>query len=356
MNAVPVPRELAGRWTPRLVLKRDLFSTVERGSFVTSSGESVEAVLRRIDQVPWWSFAIAYHLFARERSALAIAGDLGIAPPLLLAGRRVLVRGWIDGVALQTAKPYGDHAFFASAKAALRKLHRAGICHNDLSKQQNWLRGRDGRAYLMDFQLASCFSRRSPLFRLLAYEDLRHLLKHKHRYLIEEFTASEWRMRSRKSGLTALWMRTAKPAYELIMHRLFGYVDREGGGTRLANDSPRIAACLKQHPKVRDAAVVQFYDRGARHNLYAFVEAGPDVSESGLHELLRHRLADVAPPAHVHVSPTLPRAASGDIRTEILQLVASNQLDEIDTLLTNDAERETVAGLVAQRRNLRDRF
>src|SRR5438105_8204661 len=180
-------REIEGRWTSRLVLKRDSFSTVERGRFSTPAGE-VEAVLRRIDQVPWWSFPIAHHLFLRERRALAIAGQLGIAPPLLFAGRRVLVRGWIEGVALQIAKPYGDRAFFASAKAALRALHRAGICHNDLSKQQNWLRGSDGRAYLMDFQLASCFSRRSRLFRLLAYEDLRHLLKHKHRYLVEEFT------------------------------------------------------------------------------------------------------------------------------------------------------------------------
>jgi AMP-binding enzyme C-terminal domain len=356
MSSAPVPPELAGRWTPGVVLKRDLFSTVERGSFAMSSGEVVDAVMRRIDQVPWWMFAVAHHLFARERRALAIAGELGVAPRLLFAGRRVLVRGWIDGIALQTAKPYGDRAFFASAKAALRKLHRAGICHNDLSKQQNWLRGRDGRAYLMDFQLASCFSRRGPLFRLLAYEDLRHLLKHKHRYLIEEFTPAEWRMRSRKSGLTRLWMGTAKPAYELIMHRLFGYVDREGGGTRLAHDSPRIAACLKEHPQVRDAAVVQFYDRGARHNLYAFVEAGPDISEDNLREFIRRRLADAAPPAHVHVSDRLPRALGGEIRTEILQLIASNQLDEIDALLTNDAERAAVAGLVAQRRNLRDRF
>ena len=123
-----------------------------------------------------------------------------------------------------------------------------------------------------------------------------------------------------------------------------------------ATDSPRIAACLKQHPQVRDAAVVQFYDRGARHNLYAFVEAGPDVSEHALRDFVTRKLADVAPPAHVHVSEVLPRAASGDIRTEILQLVASNQLDEIDSLLTNDAERATVAGLVAQRRNLHDRF
>src|SRR5215472_7758304 len=46
----------------------------------------VEAVLRRIDEVPWWSFGLARHLFARERRALAIAGELGIAPPLLFAG------------------------------------------------------------------------------------------------------------------------------------------------------------------------------------------------------------------------------------------------------------------------------
>src|SRR5439155_7260361 len=89
-------REIEGRWTSRLVLKRDSFSTVERGRFSTPAGE-VEAVLRRIDQVPWWTFPIAHHLFLRERRALAIAGRLGVAPPLLFAGRRVLVRGWIEG-------------------------------------------------------------------------------------------------------------------------------------------------------------------------------------------------------------------------------------------------------------------
>ena len=55
-----------------------------------------------------------------------------------------LVRGFIDGVALHLAKPHGDVAYFRSAKVALRRLHRAGICHNDLAKEQNWLRGRDG--------------------------------------------------------------------------------------------------------------------------------------------------------------------------------------------------------------------
>ena len=105
-----------------------------------------------------WAYPLARHLFARERRALARARDLGVAPPLLWAGRQALVRGFIDGVALHLAKPHGDLAYFRSAKLALRKLHRAGICHNDLAKEQNWLRGSDGRAYLTDFQLAARFS------------------------------------------------------------------------------------------------------------------------------------------------------------------------------------------------------
>jgi hypothetical protein len=50
--------ELAGRWRSQVVLKRDVFSTIERGRFRTASGE-VEAVLRRLDDVPWWSRAHA---------------------------------------------------------------------------------------------------------------------------------------------------------------------------------------------------------------------------------------------------------------------------------------------------------
>ena len=350
-----LPREIEGRWASGVVLKRDFFSTVERGRFSTAEGE-VEAVLRRIDDVPWWSSPVARHLFARERRALAVAGKLGIAPPLLFAGRHALVRGWIDGVALQVAMPYGERAYFASAKAVLRKLHRAGICHNDLSKQQNWLRGRDGRAYLTDFQLASCFSRRSLLFRLLAYEDLRHLLKHKHRYLHEELTAAEWRLRRRKSRFASAWLVTVKPLYEWIMRGVFGYADREGGGAQLAYDSPRIVACLKQHPQVRDAAIVAFYDRGARHNLYAFVEAPSDLSEAALRDFLARSLPKVAEPQHIHISEPLPRRPDGSIRTEILQLVASNQLDQIELLISSEAEREIVTRIVGQRRNLRDRF
>ena len=99
--------ELAGRWRSAVVLKRDVFSTIERGRYRTDAGE-VDAVLRRLDEIPWWSAPLAYALFRRERRALSQARPLGVAPPLLFAGRRCLVRGWIDGVRLHIAKPFGD--------------------------------------------------------------------------------------------------------------------------------------------------------------------------------------------------------------------------------------------------------
>ncbi len=351
----PALSEIEGRWTREVVLKRDLFSTVERGRFATAAGE-VPAVVRRIDEVPWWTLPLARLLFARERRALAIASELGVTPPLLYAGRQVLVRGWIEGTVMHIAKPYGDHVFFQSAKAALRRLHAAGICHNDLSKQQNWLRGRDGRAYLTDFQLASSFKKRGRWFRLLAYEDLRHLLKHKHRYLREDMTPAEWKMRARKTPISTGWLLTGKKLYHLATRGIFGFVDQEGGGTRLAHDGTRIVECLKRYQGVRDAAIVAFYDRGAKHSLYAFVEGAATLSEAGLREHLARNLRDVLPPEQIQTTSALPRDKSGGIRTEILQLIASNQLDEVEELTRDDAERSVVARVLAERRNLADRF
>ena len=120
------------------------------------------------------------------------------------------MRGFIDGVALHLAKPSGDVSYFRSAKKALRKLHRAGICHNDLAKEQNWLRGSDGQAYLTDFQLAACFEARGRLFRIAAYEDLRHLLKHKRTYAPNALTPRERKMLARKSLLAQRLARDRK--------------------------------------------------------------------------------------------------------------------------------------------------
>jgi len=352
------PSEIAGLWRSAVVLKRDPLSTVERGRFVTPTGE-VEAVLRRVDQVPWWSRVLARHLFKREREALARADGLGIAPPLLFGGRAALVRGFIEGLPLHIARPHGERGYFRSAKMALRKLHRAGICHNDLAKEQNWLRGNDGRAYLTDFQLAARFTRRSWLFRIAAYEDLRHLLKHKRRYAADALTAAERRVLANKSLFTRIWMASGKKVYYWITRGMLRFADREGGGTRLAYDAPRIVALLKAHPQVRETVVVAYPDRRAGTGLYAFVEGGPGLTEASLRDLIATEKTSAAgptPPEHLQVIERLPRRASGEVRGEILQLVAMNQVDQIDGLIADDDERSLVARIVAERRNLRDRF
>jgi hypothetical protein len=257
------------------------------------------------------------------------------------------VRGWIDGVPLHVAKPHGDVAYFRSAKAALRVLHRAGITHNDLAKEQNWLYA-DGRAFVTDFQLASCFRRRSALFRLARYEDLRHLLKHKRRYAPDALTAAERRVLARKSFVTRVWMATGKKIYYAITRGL-NVTDREGRGVRFTHEAPVISARLMQHPQVRDVAVVAFPDRRAGTGLYAFVEGTAGDRE------LREFLGRTAP-EHLQVVDALPRNANGEVRSEILELVAMNQVDLIASLVKTEAERTLVGRIVSGRRNLRDRF
>jgi AMP-binding enzyme C-terminal domain len=345
---------LAARWTDGVLLKRDVFSTVERGRFRGDAGE-VDAVLRRLDEVPWWSYLVARHLFARERRALALAGDLHVGPRLLWAGRHALVRGFIDGIALHLAKPHGDIRYFRSARMALHRLHRAGICHNDLAKEQNWLVGRDGRAYVTDFQLAVCFKTRSRLFRIAAYEDLRHMLKHKRSYAPGALTPIERKILARKSVVASVWLVTGKKVYQAITRGLFNFTDREGGGRRLVNDAPVLAELIRRHPEVRDIAIVAFADRRSGVGLYAFVEADQAALEAQLQQELS-AAKGIKPPEHIQVVHALPRDAAGKPRTEILQLVAMNQLDLIEPMMRNEEDRAFLRDILESRKNLRDRF
>ena len=130
---------------------------------------------------------------------------------------------------------------------------------------------------------------------------------------------------------------------------------------RAVHDAPRIAARLKTHPQVRETVVVAFPDRRAGTGLYAFVEGGPGLTERGLREFIA---ADTSPestpmprpPEHLQVAEELPRSASGEVRSEILQLVAMNQLDLIEPLITNEVDRTFMKDILESRKNLRDRF
>ena len=52
----------------------------------------------------------------------------------------------------------------------------------------------------------------------------------------------------------------------------------------------------------------------------------------------------------------LPRDAAGKPRTEILQLVAMNQVDLIEPLIKNETDRAFLKDILESRKNLRDRF
>ena len=119
--------------------------------------------------------------------------------------------------------------------------------------------------------------------------------------------------------------------------------------------APTIAAALTSHPQVRDAAVLAYPDRLCGTGLYAFVESSA-VGEDGLADYVAGRVGRANMPKYIQVVPALPRNAAGQIRTDILQLVATNQVDTIDALITSDAERATVDRILNARHNMRDRF
>ena len=161
-------------------------------------------------------------------------------------------------------------------------------------------------------------------------------------------------MLARKSIFSRVWLMTGKKVYVAITRGVFNFTDREGGGKRLVNDAPVLIERIKTNPAVRDVAIVAFADRRAGVGLYAFVEGNGDQLEASLRTTLSGTKPQ--PPEHIQIAPALPRDASGAVRREILQLIAMNQVDLIEPLLHAPAERELVATICAERKNLRDRF
>jgi acyl-CoA synthetase (AMP-forming)/AMP-acid ligase II len=102
--------------------------------------------------------------------------------------------------------------------------------------------------------------------------------------------------------------------------------------------------------------VLAYPDRLSGTGLYAFVEATGTVSEDKLADFVAAALGRDNLPKYIQVVPALPRNATGAVRTDILQLVATNQVDTIDTLVTSDTERAAVDRILNGRHNMRDRF
>ena len=138
-------------------------------------------------------------------------GRTRVGPELLFAGRRALVRGWINGVALHIAKPQGDRRLFP-----FRQEARCASCIAPASATTISPRNRIGCAAPMAAPISPisssppAFETRGLLYRIAAYEDLRHLLKHKRRYAPDALTPKERRILARKRWPPASGWRPAR--------------------------------------------------------------------------------------------------------------------------------------------------
>lgn len=212
--------------TTQKLLKKDTFGEV---STFERDGEAV--ILRDVRPAPVWARWLARRLMLREARALAALDGLDGVPQLIAVDRFTLERSYVAGAPLQVGRPT-DPRFFNDAARLLRRLHRMGVVHNDLAKEPNILLTEDGGAAFIDFQLAGYAPSRSRLFRALAREDLRHLLKHKRTYCRSALTARERSILARPGIVSRVWMRTVKPVYLFVTRRVLGWRDREGAGDR----------------------------------------------------------------------------------------------------------------------------
>lgn len=203
----------------RKLLKKDIFGAVWL--------YPRHRIVRDASAARWWAKPLARKLLAREARALAALDGVEGFPAIQAHGTERLEREYIDGLPMQDAKPV-DPLYFREALRLLRRLHRAGVVHNDLAKEPNWLVTATGEPALIDFQLASFLPGRGRWFRLLAREDIRHLLKHKRTYCPMRLTERQRRLLATPSGPSKIWMAVFKPAYLFVTRRMLGWADREG--------------------------------------------------------------------------------------------------------------------------------
>jgi hypothetical protein len=216
------------------VLKQDLFGVViavDGEPAPTSAEPRIRVVVRDTTFAHGGLRGFARYLARREARALRVLDGLSGVPRLLKADRHRLTREWIDGRPMHHARPADPH-YYRNALLLLRRIHRRGVAHNDLAKETNWLVTPRGEPALVDFQLAHCSRGRSRFFRMLAHDDLRHLLKHKRTYLPHLLTQRECAILAKPSLLARIWMSTGKKMYLFITRRVLNWADREGAGDR----------------------------------------------------------------------------------------------------------------------------
>jgi len=212
--------------TESKILKQDLF-----GEIRLSGHAGQQVIIRDARSAAAGLRWLARILLRREASALTqLAGIDGVADVIRVEPDH-LTRSYIAGDPMHQHRP-ADPGFFQAAVSLRRKMHRAGVVHNDLAKEPNILVRSDGSPAFIDFQLAWHSPTRGKVFRLAAREDLRHLLKHKRYYCPDRLTRREIDILNNPGAPARIWRRTVKPVYLFVTRRILRWADREGAGDR----------------------------------------------------------------------------------------------------------------------------
>jgi len=344
---VPLKGDQIPEFVETAVFKRDVFSETHAGYFVNDPDTRI--IRRVVSAAPWWSKPLAWISARREIRGLKTVRDIdGVQDPLATE-KDGLYRSWTEGTPLHLARP-SDPKWYRTAHRILRDMRRLGVTHNDLAKPQNWLMTPEGEAAVIDFQLASVHRRRGALYRLMAYEDFRHLLKQKRAFAKDRMTPTEKRILARRSLPSRIWLATGKKVYNFITRGIFSWSDGEGTGDRIDNEGPAIQAALKSDPRVTDVALALYSLPAKGVGIYAFVETLSADEKSLRARLKGQKVELIQSVAH------LPRRADGTIRDDILRLIAMNQMTELDDLLQREPQlRGLVEALASHRLNFTDR-
>jgi len=219
--------------TIKRILKRDTFGVVR----LETHGSGL-AVARDTGAAIWGAQWLAKKLARREAEALLRVGDQQGLPALISFDGKLLRRSYLPGLVMYEAKPKSSQ-YFADALKLLCRIHRRGVAHNDLAKEANWLCMPGGKPAIVDFQIAFVSRGRGRLFRLLAREDLRHLLKHKQHYLRGSLTTRQRALLANPSLPARIWRVAVKPPYWFVTRRILRWPERDGPqerGTRGERD------------------------------------------------------------------------------------------------------------------------
>lgn len=216
-------------------LKRDGLGAIWR----VDLGIEGACVVRDWRAAPLPMQPLARLLAQRESRALEFLSDhrrAGVGWPSVttvagaLIGRRgeLLGRSFLDGTPLVDAERVALN-YFDRLEELVKELHTAGVCHNDLHKEQNVLVRQNGQPALIDFQLASVHREESRAFRSRRADDLRHVGKMRARYERAGRPMTDGAPRRKRGGLSWVWRKTGKPLYNGLIHGLLGKPEGERG-------------------------------------------------------------------------------------------------------------------------------